>query len=423
MTAYAYLRRSRVDARRPGTVSYEQQLEAVRALAAKHGDADPVVIEDWGKSGRAEKQHLRVGFAELTDAVERGEVTAVYAYELFRLGRSLEATYRFVRLCADKGVPIRCADGYSPDVTTAIGRMVTNILLSIGAYYAEQKSEQMAEIAEARRAKGLPIGKQPYGSNGDEDVDRIVEAYREAGSFGGAVRLLRAWGVPTRTGRPWAPSSVRHIIQRQRPDVMPRKIARGRHPERAYLLSGLLVCPFDGATLTGRTEHKRRSGRVDYECKRSHLEGHGKSSISEARILPLVKAEAARLRPPKVRIGGKGIDLSAKREELAAKRIGIGDAYADGAYGAVGATESRAAMRERLAAIDRALDELDEQERATRARVIQVPAIRWEGERPAGPTPAVNAALRSVWSRIDLDDDLLPKVDGVHWLVPEWRAD
>ena len=129
MAAVAYLRRSRVDARRTGAISYEQQMTAVRRLAEQHGD-DPdalVVIEDWGKSGRAEKQHLRGGFARLEEMVRDGTATAVYAYSANRLARSLEALAKLAKACEAAKVPIRCADGYSPDVSTSTGRMVRRL--------------------------------------------------------------------------------------------------------------------------------------------------------------------------------------------------------------------------------------------------------------------------------------------------------
>src|SRR5688500_10920005 len=138
-TAVAYLRRSRVDTRKPGIVSHEQQLEACRRLAAQHGD-DPdalVIIEEWGKSGRAEQPHLRDGFARLEAMIRDGECSAVYAYSANRLARSLETLARLAKLCGEHEVPIRCHDGYSPDVTTATGRMVLGILGSVYAWQAE----------------------------------------------------------------------------------------------------------------------------------------------------------------------------------------------------------------------------------------------------------------------------------------------
>ena len=124
----AYLRRSRVDTRRPGAMSHAQQLEAIKGLASRHGDPEPFVIEDWGRSGREEKTHLRDGFAALTAMIRAGEVSAVYAYDLSRLGRSIVTVHQLAKQCEKAGIPVRCATGHSPDVSTAEGRMVLGIL-------------------------------------------------------------------------------------------------------------------------------------------------------------------------------------------------------------------------------------------------------------------------------------------------------
>src|SRR5207245_5490775 len=100
-----------------------------------------VWIEDWGKSGRAEKQHLRTGFAELERMVRDGEATALYTYSANRLARSIESLAKLAKLCAEQNVPIRCHDGYFPDVSTSTSRMVLNILGSVYEWQAEWTKE------------------------------------------------------------------------------------------------------------------------------------------------------------------------------------------------------------------------------------------------------------------------------------------
>jgi DNA invertase Pin-like site-specific DNA recombinase len=148
----AYLRRSRVDAARPGVISYEQQLQAVRRLAAEHGD-DPdrlLILEDWGKSGRAEKQRARGAFTRLEALIDTGEASAVYSYSISRLARSIEVLSRLARLCEQRGVPIRCAYGHSPDVSSATGRLITSILAAVEQWQAEWNAERMAEATAVR---------------------------------------------------------------------------------------------------------------------------------------------------------------------------------------------------------------------------------------------------------------------------------
>ena len=281
MTAVAYLRRSHVDPQRKGAISHEEQLAAVQKLAAQHGD-DPkamVVLEDWGKSGRASRQAERTAFAELEEMVANGQATALYSYSLSRLARSIEVLDRLAHLCAEKGVPIRCADGYSPDVSTATGRMVLGILGSVHQWSAEWTAERAAEGMAIRRARGEHIGPAPFGfstTNGKlleretEDPTAIVAAYAKTRNFQAAARLLDAEGIPTREGRPWEPSSIRGIIRRVAPELLPLR-SNAHRPRQlpAFRLSGLLRCRC-GATLSPKGYP---TGRVEYGCKRAWRSG------------------------------------------------------------------------------------------------------------------------------------------------------
>ena len=275
-TPVAYIRRSRVDARRPGTLSHEQQLAAVRKLAEQHGHGELTVLEDWGRSGREEKLHQRDGFARLEAMIEAGEVSAVYAYDLSRLGRSLITVHRLTKRCGELAIPVRCADGFSPDVSNPQGQLVLNILAAIGEFYAMSTQERMRGITMMRRQRGDRIGPAPFGQrvrggklepNPDEDLDRVVDVYRRAGGLQAACRLLNAEGVPTRGGGPWRPSTLAPVLEVA--GVRDQRPHAGRPTARAFLFAGLLCCPC-GSTLTGG----RTNGgtNVSYRCKRAPLD-------------------------------------------------------------------------------------------------------------------------------------------------------
>lgn len=412
MPAVAYLRRSRVDTRRDGAISHEQQLAAVRGLAIANND-DPdalVIIEDWGKSGRAEKQHLRTGFARLEAMVASGEATAVYAYSANRLARSLEALARLAKLCEANNVPIRCADGYSPDVTTSTGRMVLGILGSVYAWQAEWTQERGVEVAAVRRARGDHIGPAPYGSQvvdgklrdrPGEDVARVIEAYQAEGSFQGAARRLTLAGTPTRKGGAWQASTVRDMLQDRAPDILPPATSR-RRVKASFRLSGLLQCPHDGAMLTGRTF---RGKWVAYGCRRAATDPthpHPRS-ISEDQVLPWVVDELARLQVPDQVAGD--VEAETRRPALEARRDRVTEAFLDG-------TIDKARRDAELLAIADELEDL-----GARSVVLDVPSIDWDW------SPAqLNPVLRAVLEHVELSDDLLPLPLGAKWRVPEWRS-
>lgn len=422
MPAVAYLRRSRVDTRRPGDLSHEQQLAAVRRLAEQHGD-DPdelLVIEDWGATGwrpsygqetNGRRTSKRAGMAQLEAMLDRREVTAIYTYSTTRLARSLEVLTRLVNRCAAAEVPIRCADGHSPDVSSANGRLMVSILGSVAAWQAEWTAERMQEVTTMRRGRGDHLGPAPFGyrvvdgqvvSNPAEKIDAVLDAFREAGSYQAAARLLTARRVRTRRGEDWTATTVRSVITRQAPELVPSTMKRGRRPTRSFRLTGLLRCTC-GWNLTGRTG---RRGFVAYECRRAArmLDHPRPTSVAEAKVLPWIQAEAARLQPGPEAVAIEG-DRAA-REELEARRQRVIDNYEDGLLR--GGKDER---DRKLAAIAGELEALG----AVRRVVEDVEPVDW-----TWGNEDVNRVLRALWDRVELDEQLRPV--RAEWLVPEWRA-
>lgn len=412
MNAVAYLRRSRVDTRRDGAISHEQQLSAVRGLAQANGD-DPdalVIVEDWGRSGRAEKQHLRAGFGRLEAMVTSGEASVIYGYSMSRLARSMETMARLIALCAERRVPIRCADGFSPDVTTANGRLVTGILAQVNQWQAEWTQERAKEVSAVRRARGDHMGPAPYGfqvvdgklrDRPGEELERVIEAYRAEGSFQGAARRLTLAGVPTRKGGTWQASTVHDMLEDRAPGILPPATSR-RRVHASFRLSGLLRCPHDHAMLTGRTFQGRSIG---YTCRRSGVDPTHPypRTIAEAQALPWIVEEASRLRlPMDVVIGDP--EAEDRRPALEARRERVTEAFLDGTINKVRRDAELLAIADELAAL------------GAETRVLDVPsAIDW-----TWPPDAINRSLRALWRCVELDAALRP-IDAAWW-VPEWRA-
>ena len=93
MTAYAYLRKSVARQDDPHN-SAEAQEAAVRAMAARYGDTDGLVIlSDWNVSGRLGRAK-RAGYDTLWQAIETGACSALYSYSMSRLARSVAVEQR-----------------------------------------------------------------------------------------------------------------------------------------------------------------------------------------------------------------------------------------------------------------------------------------------------------------------------------------
>lgn len=389
MTAYAYLRRSSVSADSPGDASREAQEDAVRALAARHGDADLTILTDWGISGRkgADK---RPGYRALLEAIEGGECSAVYSYSLSRLGRSLQELSRLIADCDRRGIPVRLhADNL--DTSTASGRLLAHVLASVAQFESDVAGERVRAAQAARVARGERLG-PPFFA----DAPTVLAAFDQAGSFSGAARLLNERGVPSQTGKPWWATTVAGIVRRHRHVA---NAGRGRRTVGSFLLSRLLRCPC-GTLLTGSTFR----GRVRYACARGAVLPHAKVTIVESAILPAIQAEVARLRPlPAVRTG---MDDAQAIRDLEAERGRVLDMFQSGDI-------DRAERVDRLEGISERMSRL-----AAKSRLRKVPEVDW-----AWPAQQLNDVLRAVFDGIDLDPEtFMPRPDGFAWVVPEWRA-
>jgi hypothetical protein len=216
------------------------------------------------------------------------------------------------------------------------------------------------------------------------------------GAIQAAARLLNQRNVPTRTGRPWAASSVRVMLDREAPELLPVRRRKGR-TSSAFRFSGLLRCSHDGALLTGRTY---RGLYIAYACRKAPTDPtHPRPfTIAEPAVLAWAIDEAARLRVPlDAYPEGDGFD----RDEYEARRRRIIVTFMDGLIG-------REERDERLEAL------ADQAERVT--RLVDVPqTIDWT-MRPEN----LNPALRALWRYVELGRDLRPV--KAEWTVKEWRA-
>jgi len=406
MAVVGYLRKSRVTSDRH--LSWDVQEQEVRALAARHGDADIELLSDWGRSGRGDKTRLRVGFRRLREMIHSGSVTVVYSYSLSRLARSLPEYAALAELCRDKGVKIRLCKEGEFDYTSASGRLIVNVLALFAQFEAELAQERAQDAIKVRRGRGDYLGVAPYGlrvvdgqlqANSDETPEAVLDAYRRTGTFHGAAKMLNADGFPSRHGKNWSERTVRALVRRLEPSVA--SPTGGRHNGRhAYLFAGLLRCSC-GQTLTPRRDQRRQGVYVSYLCWRARFDrSHPRPlMVAEAQIRPWLEEEAARFRhPPAVLVDGTAAEPG-MGEELLGRRRRTLDNYEDGHI-------DRDERDRKLAAIDAELERIDLTE-----RVLVVPPLNW-----SAPPDATNSVLRVIWDHIQLDGAMRPV--SAAWRLP-----
>lgn len=398
----AYVRRSTADAGNPGDVSREVQEAAVRTLAQRDGhNGDVRYYVDWARSADEEKEHRRTEFRAMLAAVESGSVSVIYAYSLDRLARSTVTFAKLLKAAKDNGVRVvteregDLSDNGNP-TSWAFGFLVS----FFAEFELRMAKARAAGVMARRRARGDVLGPPHFGGKPGEDLPAVIAAFEERGSANGAAWKLNEDGVRPRRGTSWSASTVRKILIHE--GLVPELgTGRGVKPRSTYMLSRILRCRC-GRFLTG-THAKSNAGRTLYRCIMAQNDpNHGRKSVVESALLPWVRAEAARLHglPEAVRIAE---DAEAERAAVSSERERIAFAYGRGGMSA----DAYVAEDDRLAAELARID--------AEAAAVEVPALDW-----TWPPDEINAVLRLLWERIDLDDDMAP-IEAV-WRVPSLRA-
>ena len=402
----AYIRRSSPDeSKGRGEASRDAQEQAIRELAHRDGhNGDVRYFTDWGRSADGAKLEKRTAYRDMLKAVERGEVSTIYAYALDRLHRDVIETGKLMIACRDERVRIVTQfEGEISDEDPAKWFMVTS--LATQAEYALRVMKVRAKANMARRReRGDHIGIAPYGERIDpgshklvpqpgEDVEAVVDAYKRAGSFLGAAKLLTTEGrVMPRNGDHWSEQTVQRVVRRV---MHVGKVEQGVKQRADWFLFRLLKCPHCGTTLTA--QHRKNP---IYFCNAARRDPrHPRPyAIAESKLIEWVKAEAARFAP-----SGKVPRTSndALRAELEAAREALGWAVADRLL-------SREQAKTRAADLDAQLADLEAVEEAV-AVPERIDWDRWDASN-------VNAVLRTYWAFVELDEQMQPV--RADWRLP-----
>lgn len=416
MIVAAYLRRSFVDAESPGDISREAQRAAVRQLAQRDGHNGNIVeYDDWGVSADVAKAAKRTDYARLLADMEAGRVSAVYAFDVDRLYRDPRDLIRLQDAASRHGVRIATTAG-----TLAVGDgddPSAEAFAFIGAVFGRmelQKSKKRARAArEARKVRGDRFGHPAFGYKHVRDeqgrimavrddaqpVDAVLDAYRAAGSILGACRRLEDLGIPApKGGSRWATSLVTRIIEREAPDLLPRKTPAGLRTPTSAILAQLLRCPFCRKMLTPNVHR----GQLYCSNGARDRATHPRYTVREVDVLPFVRERVDGLRMPGDRVK-MADDSAADRARIEEDFRRVSRAYAAGGFTD---DEYGAAVQRR----DEAIAALDDTEAA-----IDIPRIDW-----TWPAADVNRLLRLLIEYVDLNDILQPV--AIHWRgrIAEW---
>ena len=408
---FAYIRRS-ATGNSGGDISRDFQTGKVRELAGNEPELQ-IIDRDWGKSGSRHKRSQREGLDELLEAIEAGEVTAVYAYAADRLARDTETAMHLLNACERRGVPIVTREGaFTPGDRSA--RLLFTVQAATNEDYSSQAQEKRQATVAVQKARiaaheatcaslrvcGDPrkhlMGALPFGMLEGEDIEAVLNAFRESGSYQGAARLLIERGVRSRrshlrssVGIPltWTGGTVRRLVRASNPELVPVAPTRGSRTISIHRFTRLLVCPHDNSFLTPAFGRNVRG----YTCKFGNRSPYGEHPqpyfIRESVVLEWAIAATRsmlRLGVPATREGETSPAMAALRSRL--------DRYTE-MYGEGDITrETYEAKRAEIKA------ELERLEGVRRVSVTWHLGVDW-----AAPEGEVNARLRDLLHSIRLE--------------------
>ncbi len=193
-------------------------------VAQQAAGNQPPEIEDAGASA---KTLNRDGLQDALGRLERGEAGALIVTNLDRLTRSVSDLATLIENHFTRFSLVSV--GEQIDTSTAVGRLVLNVLMSVAQWEREAISERTKTALQHKKRNGERVGSIPYGyhlgADGvmlevDAEEQEITQAVRELHSAGLSLckiaAQLTAIGYKSRSGGTFHHQTVRNIITAQK---------------------------------------------------------------------------------------------------------------------------------------------------------------------------------------------------------------
>jgi DNA invertase Pin-like site-specific DNA recombinase len=168
----------------------------------------------------SDKRKKRPEYDRMVEAYSAGEFGALICWDLDRLTRQPRQLEDWIDRAEERGLVLVTANGEA-DLSTDGGRMFARIKATVARAETERKAARQRRAALQRSENGRPpLGVRLTGYTPQGDlipaeatvVRQIFERFHAGDSLRGIVAWLGQSGVPTRSGRPWNPSTVRTVL-------------------------------------------------------------------------------------------------------------------------------------------------------------------------------------------------------------------
>jgi site-specific DNA recombinase len=224
MRLIGYVRVSTEEQAQSG-LGLESQQSKIQAYCDLYGHELVQIVTDAGQSA---KSLNRPGIKAALGSLSRGEADGLVIFKLDRLSRNVSDMGSLIdTYFTEKAGKALLSVSDQIDTTTAGGRLVLNVLMSVAQWEREAIGERTAAALESKARRGeikggaAPIGKQwadkAHVDNENElEAVKIIQELRESGlSMRAIVDELNRRNVPvTRKGGKWHLTTVARILSR-----------------------------------------------------------------------------------------------------------------------------------------------------------------------------------------------------------------
>ncbi len=154
-------------------ISPEAQAAKIRMYCELYGHELVEMTEDVGHSGKDLK---RPAIQYCLDKLKKGEADGIVVINISRLTRSVRDWTWFVEKVVRGKTPCElCSIEENFDTSTAVGRGVMNVLMSIYQMERELTGERTRTVLQYKKSKGERMGRVPYGKDVSEDGVSLVD--------------------------------------------------------------------------------------------------------------------------------------------------------------------------------------------------------------------------------------------------------
>lgn len=290
-------------------------LDAQKMKLKEYADKNDMIITGWyvdaGVSGR-KKIRNRPELQRMIN--ESGSFNHVIFIKLDRFFRSVAEYHECMKLL--KGVTWSATEE-EYDLTTANGRMLVNMKLTIAELEADQTGERIKLVNEYKVREGLPLTRQPFyyknvpngkfkkiEKNNEERLADLIDHFKRYQSL-----QQTAMYINSKYGTTYQPQYIKKIMRDTRlygeykgnPDYYPAYMTRAEwerlqeilpkqmkiNSHRTYLFRGIIFCQDCNGRLSGLAQRGRNKTKHKcYVCKASRITGRctNTHTYSEAKI-------------------------------------------------------------------------------------------------------------------------------------------